>query len=87
MRRFHRTKHPEDFVQYNLYKAKARRTLKLAREGFTKAFLSALSPRIPLDKLYNKINRFAGRVKRQAPIVLKNNDGVIVDPVEVANKL
>ena len=42
LRQFHRTHRPEDYLQYKLFKTRARRTLRQARQKFTNSFLSVL---------------------------------------------
>src|SRR5215469_13507024 len=52
LRRFHRTKYPEDFIKYKLFKTKSRRVLRITRRAYTKNFLSSLNSSLSTNVKY-----------------------------------
>src|SRR5215469_672091 len=87
LRHFYRTKCPEDFIKYKLFKTKARRILRITRRAYTKYFLSLLNFSLPTNVMYKRIRRFVHHNDYNPPIVLRYDDDIISSPLIVASAL
>ena len=89
LRRFHRTKCPDDFIKYKLFKTKARRILRNTRRAYTKNFLSSLNSSLPTNVMYKRIRRFVHNDYNppNPPTVVRYDDEILSSPPILADAL
>lgn len=86
-RLYHRTLLQCDKIAFNRARAIVRNMIHNARKESWKKYVSSISERTPLNKVWQKVNKISGRYNtRHTPILVNDQGDTISDPLAVANE-
>jgi hypothetical protein len=70
-----------------IYRAKARRTIKINKRDCWRSYVSRLNSQTPMKKIWQMIRRISGKPTSMGMSHLKVNGSTIEQPTEIANAL
>ena len=76
---------PHCLVAFKRARARARRTLKEAQRSSWKSYVSSITARTPLTKVFNRVRKIAGKFSASPPPVLSHAGETVADPKTVAD--
>lgn len=72
---------------FKLFRAKARRTIKNSKRDSWRSYVSKLTSKTPMKKIWNMVRRISGKNTRAPVSHLKLNGSTIEEPQAIANTL
>ena len=84
---FRRTLTQSNLSSFRIFRAKARRTIKLKKKHSWKQFVSSINHRTPMTKVWNMINRIKGRANSSTVKHLNVNNEIVTEKADIANTL
>ena len=85
--RFNKQPTTENLSNLRIFRAKARRTCKQARRTSWRSFVSKLTSRTPMNKIWNFIRKIKGQNSKASVKHLKDGDATLTAEKEIADKL
>lgn len=86
-RRFNQQPTTENLSNFRVFRAKARRTCRQARRTSWKKFVSEITSRTPMTKVWNMIQKIKGKNSKATVKHLKNGNDLLTSEKDIANKL
>jgi len=87
LKKFNKNPTPENLNAFKILRAKARRTIKSSKRDSWRSFVSQLTCKTPMKKIWNMVRRISGKTTRSPTHHLKINGSTIDEPKEIANTL
>lgn len=86
-RRFNQQPTTENLSNFRIFRAKARRTCRQARRTSWKKFVSGITSRTPMTKVWNMVNKIKGKNSKATVKHLKDGNNLLTSEKDIANKL
>ena len=86
-RHFNKHPLPGNLSQVRITRAKTRRTLKTKRRKCWRDFVSGITSKTPMRKVWNMIQRLKGKNNKPKVQHLKEGNGLLTSPSDIANRL
>ena len=84
-RQYYRTKLPADKILFRRTRARARFFIKRCKRASWHNYVSSLTKSTPANKVWKKISKIKGKYAGHRQLDLMGPDGIVPDPVSVAN--
>lgn len=85
LRIYQRTKLVEDRTNFKRARAHVRYLIRKSQRESWQKYVSSINEKTPINKVWEKVNKIAGKYSNRHTPILKNNQETISDPIEIAN--
>ena len=85
--RYTRTKQVEDKIEFNRLRALARYKIKQSKKSSLEKYVRTLNKDTPMKSVWKRVNKIYGKYNNTPQPVLEENNILITNQREVANKL
>lgn len=84
---FKRNPSDQNLARYRIMRAKARRTIRHSKRTSWQSYVSKLSSKTPMKKIWDMVRKISGKPSSPTISHLKDNNNIIEEPISIVNTL